>query len=194
MKKIVFLILALMLLFSCDTASSTQPVEDTNNNPLISRSAKVLDKDGDFIGYAVEVSPSGLIIMSTTGYIYPCDWELKGWNRDVYATGLGGTGNLFYVDDEYNSAKYGKSVFRMGDSSILFSFKNINANGLAESTANLTSYQSYIDYDHDTFIDSTDTIYDYEIAYEVETVTFADIGLPELSTITFPLNLQFEDE
>lgn len=191
MHKILTMIIMFLFLISCNSGYSDSP--STHNELMIDRSAKLVDNDGDFIAYVLDVGPTYLTVFSTTGYLYSCNWKFEPYTRSIYATGTGGTGTLFEIN-QYGERDnlYGKTVYGVGASNDIFTYSNIDVNGLAQEKPGLNTYESSISRDDLTFNDTSGTTTDP--VYEVKIVSYADIGLPDINTITLPLALQFEDE
>lgn len=144
---------------------------------------KIYDANDIFLGDLTSASPEWLTIFTSNGYFASSYWD-KFSEDDIHFTGPNGSGELFII---WECTQYSKRVIYSNNQ--FYTFK-ITANGLSVADESITTYSSYWDGDATSIVDSTGSLNaSYEKAYLIETISRADIGLPE--TIAYPLRLEY---
>ena len=111
---ITFFILALSVVIAgcANSPTGDDEIDDNNNNGnLVSRSIKLNDGNGNFIGYVVNVSKSSLNIYTNKNYFVTMDWKANISKSTVYFTDTDGKGTMFSLDYSNNIDSFlGNSV------------------------------------------------------------------------------------
>jgi hypothetical protein len=146
---------------------------------LISRSIKLYDGTDAFIGYVIPDTDS-LTVFSSNSYIYTLTWDGGFGLAPFYFTGTNGAGTMFYP-----LKGYGKSVFYYSNGGKLYTYKDLDANGVPQPNGTITQGESM--WTGGTFANSTIPVSE---AYEFREITRTEAGIP--ASFTLPFRLSFE--
>jgi hypothetical protein len=148
---------------------------------LISRSIKLYDGTDAFIGYVIP-NAGALTVFSSNSYIYELAWDgdFYSFSTAFYFTGTNGAGTMFVL-----GKGYGKSVFYYINDGKLYTYKDLDANGIPLPNGTITQAESI--WQVGTFINSTFPVSE---AYELREITRTEAGIP--ASFTVPFRLSFE--
>jgi len=214
MKKsqyVLFLLMALALLISCDVAGSSSSdgdsglVDDgTDDNGLqipVDRSIQVVDSSGNLVGYLLDFDGRICKLITESGYILYFDFNGSNAGAknlpDLFFSGTDGSGDILAKDfNDVGTVWYGKMVFGYGTRFFIPALEAGESNITTEelcSEGNITT-QSCYGYNNATsnteLYNNTETHMSF-IGFYLEEVSMTDIGLP--ASINGSLEIVIDD-
>jgi len=163
-----------------DTTPAAPPPVPRSAPPAVDTSIRLSDAHGNFLGYVVSSSSSGLEIYTPKGYFVSMDWNGVLQDGIALFTGADGTGTMFFQWSS-DSALQGFVTSIAGHP---YFPSSSGANGIAVADPGITSYESYYFNDSIANVPVTPVLGAYN-AYPLKRAQPADIGLP--SSMVLPL-------
>lgn len=166
------------------TAPAAEPTRVVSRSapPEVDTSTRLLDANGNVLGYAVSSSASSVELFTPRRYLVSIDWN--GALRDgiVLYTGPDGTGTAFFQWSA-DSALRGFTTAVNGQPLVA---ADTDADGLAIPDPDITEYQSYFFDGTTSTIMATPVLGPYS-AYRLKPSQREDVGLP--ASPALPLQL-----
>ena len=182
--KVPTLVLSIILI-ALGFAACQMPGATGGPNSAVDKSLKLMDGNGNFVGYVIGTSTSGVGIYTSKGYFFGYGWDGLPGDGQVYFTGANGTGTKF------SRASGGYEILglvtMMGGQPYVAAA--VDELGGAVSDPSIVSYLSEY-WDEAVHNYSPQPLNTYDVAIPLKQATFADIGAP--SSIPTPLHLVFE--
>lgn len=176
MKKLIMVLLSLFLLLGCNVTGDNNNTDSNNDNSntVVGSRGKVHDSNGIFIGYATAVTKEVVFVYTTKGYLVMLTWDGAIDNDGTYYTSTDCTGTPYSLTESIPTAK----IIVFNNHSGLLTYIP-DTNGLAKQTSVTTFNSYYTSYDNAFHNNSTYTLSSEEYAFELQSISRADVGLPE---------------
>jgi len=170
--KVATLVPAIVLI-ALGFAACQMPDATGGPNSTGEKAIKLMDGNGNFVGYVIGTSTGGVGIHTSKGYFFGYGWDGVPGDGLVYFAGADGTGTKFYKA----SSGYEIVGFATMMGGLPYVAATVDELGGAVSNPGITSYRSeyWGGAIHNYSLQSLGTC---DIAIPLKQATFADIGAP----------------